>query len=176
MGAITKLISKISWPYKRKVLEPEIKYFNTLASDGDIYITYRPWQLGNLFIPGGYDHVGIKIGNYIVDATVENGVSKTLFKDWISTYKKYKVLHPTFCSKEEAKAAGEYALELIGRDYDKTFELDPSELYCSELIWFAYIFAANKQCIEPSQLFNHEIIYPADFDRSSMWNIDFFFC
>ena len=90
-----------------------------------------------------YSHVGIidvsKEGTFVVEAIQK--VSRTPLKAWIQRghLGRYAIFSPKQLSGEQRSVVIAKAKSFLGRPYDIYFHMDDNRLYCSELVYQAFL-------------------------------------
>lgn len=90
-----------------------------------------------------YSHVGVidvaKDGTYVVEAIQK--VSRTPLKAWVERghLGRYAVYSPTHLTAEQRSNVVVKAMSFLGRPYDIYFHMDNGRLYCSELVYEAFL-------------------------------------
>lgn len=118
--------------------------------DGDIVFQHIPSYLCSVIADvtdSQYSHCGIvvlKNGQpYILEAI--GPVRYTPIKTWINrgTNGQFTQLRPKGISKKQVMKAIREAEKLLGRPYDIQYELDEQKIYCSELVYKAFLRGCN---------------------------------
>lgn len=105
---------------------------------------------GAKIVPGPWSHVGMYIGNgQVVEShPALGGVNVSSLKSGMNRYKTWAALRVVTADDEIRSGAVEFALDQVGKPYDKMWLLkqaNGNRWYCSELVWAAYLNASNGQ-------------------------------
>ena len=103
--------------------------------------------------PGMVDHVAIVVSKDSVIEAVGSGVKTTpidslRLQDGFYIIGKVKGI--------DRKASIAHARQYLGRPYDHLFLKDNEELYCSELVQFAFVDAQGKRVFNPVPMSFHD--------------------
>ena len=166
---LSKLINKINIRIGLPPLRGNL-YHEALSviRPGDIILTRTKWRPTNIIFPGKWTHALIAIGeDELVEATLPVVRSIWLVDVWASA-SEVKIVRPVFLSDTERSEAASIAAAMIGTPYDLEFNDDPSELYCSELIYAAMAAAGGEAVPELRTMeFGELSIKPDAFDDPS---------
>ncbi len=171
-STVSPMLSHIHMPYSRKLITgKDFRNIEAMAKPGQVILSKTNGELSNLFIPGFWSHAGIisPDGKHVIEAKTAN-TAKTDLVDFCMINKDYIcLLDPVFLSDAAKLAAAIYAEEEeVGLPYD--FEMSLSnikKLYCSELVYKAYLFADEKIPFKPRSILGQETIVPNDFWAAS---------
>lgn len=120
-----------------RMQKPQVDAIMARCRVGDILLSHEDLRLTSSFIRGYYDHAAIIGPNNTVIEAIGKGVQQVDLAQWL--YQKDDVaLVKVDCGDVTAKAAGENALQYLGRKYDYLFRLSADVIYCSELVWLCY--------------------------------------
>ena len=92
-----------------------------------------------------YTHIGIvevaKDGLFVIEATAENGVVRTAWAEFMGANKgrAMNLMRLKKSVKFSPSAVIARAKSFLGQPYDWAFLPDNGKLYCSELVWEAYV-------------------------------------
>lgn len=117
-----------------------------LLREGDIVMQHLPSTLGSVIADvtnSPYSHMGLvvqKNGRFTILEAI-GPVKYTTLQDWYAQgYGGWvAVLRPRHLSPHQVESAIIKAKELIGTPYDLQYELDDKKIYCSELVYKAYL-------------------------------------
>lgn len=141
--------------------EPRTTQFNgTTFQTGDIVLQQINGELGQLvqnITRSKLDHCGIIVVNpdHSIDVLEAiSSVQRTPIQEWIErgTEGRLVVLRPNKKLVEKVEAVILEAERFLGRTYDVKFEMDDEQIYCSELVWKAYLRGAGAKLAEPVTL------------------------
>ncbi len=127
--------------------------------DGDILMQHIPAKLCAVIADvtdSQYSHCGMVVHKnnrlYVLEAI--GSVCYTPVKDWINrgSYARFTQLRPINMSQDHIRRAIAEAEKYLGRPYDIQYELDEEKIYCSELIYKAYVKAASIEIGEKETL------------------------
>jgi len=105
--------------------------------EGDILLSYERQRLTSLFIKGFWSHAAIVSSKLTVVEAVKPKVKEVDLEEWLFK-KDYVCIIRPLCEEYIRKIASANSLYYIGKDYDYTFSLDNTQIYCSELVYLCY--------------------------------------
>lgn len=118
--------------------------------EGDILLQHLTSNLGKLIqsvTKSTYTHCGmvVKEGNklYVIEAV--GPVKYTSIENWINKghNKYFAQIRPVGLTKDQIDKVVKESKKYLGKPYDIQYELDDKKIYCSELIYKAYLKAAD---------------------------------
>lgn len=170
---IQKLLQK-SGPQETLITEEEVNLIKSLIRPGDILLTRENQHPTGIFIKGKYKHAAIQsIRNTVVEAVGDNfkidkatgvktnlgGVREVPLEKFLYGKDAVALIRPSFAFDFANRAAANESLDYIGRNYDYTFSLSDSRIYCSELIYLCYSKFEKAFAAE----IDHEDILPTEY-------------
>jgi len=136
------------------------EYEGRTLHTGDIVFQQISGQLGRIVqgvTQSQLDHCGIVIVNRdgsidVIEAITR--VQRTPIDEWIARGKDQRilVLRPTKELSQKVDQVISSAEAFVGRPYDTKFKMDDESIYCSELVWKAYLNGTGIMLNQPETL------------------------
>ena len=127
---------------------------------GDVVLQQINGKLGQLVqrvTQSNLDHCGIVVVNSDDSIDILEAISfvqRTPIAEWIErgTDGRFVVLRPNDTLAEKVQDIIREAERFLGRSYDVQFDMSDEQMYCSELVWKAYLRGAGAKLAEPVTL------------------------
>lgn len=118
--------------------------------DGDILLQHNPSRLSSVIADvsdSQYSHCGMIVHRhgkpYVIEAV--GPVKYTPIANWIDRgiSDRFAQFRPKSLTADQIKKAIEESARLLGKPYDIQYELDEEKIYCSELLYKAFLRGCN---------------------------------
>ena len=138
---VIRLSNRINWRFGRayRCSHLDTGHFLPALTPGMIILSHKDYEFTNFFISGYWTHSAIVTEDIHVIEAVGKGVIRTRLKDFISTVDDFIVLRPVSYETQDMRKAGEHVIKYLGYPYNFYFVPSKKYVYCSELIFRAYI-------------------------------------
>ena len=100
---------------------------------GDVILTRIHLRFSNLFIKGKWTHVALADGRGGVIEAVEPCVRFIRIEDVLCGHDEFAIYRPRMLNDAQREQIPFFAAQFVGLPYDDDFDMDPSDLYCTEL-------------------------------------------
>lgn len=166
ISPLTIFFGKIQSPESEM---PDMSYEKLVSviNPGDVLLSRRTYSLSNIGIPGFYKHAVLYVGNGKIIEAIGKGVQEVSLARWIYTYDHAICLRPLFASKEGIDGACSFAINQRGKKYDYEFSPGIQSFYCSELVYYSYIYSMPESPFTLRKSLGVDTVVPEDFLKAS---------